>query len=104
MENDEYFSNEYKEMLETLSPLSEVLNCGFLVRKDESLVVKESVDPPGKMQKSVSSICLDSMDQVHGAPNKPWFLNNVQVDFGNVSGMRRAFSDGDIKVIFYISY
>ncbi|KAK1415196.1 hypothetical protein QVD17_30969 [Tagetes erecta] len=93
--NDEYFNNVFNEM----SPLSEVLNCEFLVKTNESSVVKESVHPPGQIQKSVSSDCLGSMDRVHGAPNKPGFFINTQVEFGNVYGMRRAFSDGDIKTL-----
>ena len=40
------------------------------------------------------------MDWIQGAQVKSSFLNFSEIDFGNAYGMRRAFSDGDIKVIF----
>ncbi|XP_031391123.1 uncharacterized protein LOC116203513 isoform X2 [Punica granatum] len=51
-------------------------------------------------QKSVSSGCLISTDWMKGtAVSKPRFLDFVEVDFGAVYGMRRAFSEGDIKTL-----
>ncbi|XP_076960879.1 zinc finger protein CONSTANS-LIKE 6-like [Bidens hawaiensis] len=102
--NDEFLTNvfhEYKEIMEKdaeneTSPLSEVLNYKFTVKIDESPIVKEHVHPPGQIPKSMSSDCLNSMDRVHEAPVKPWFL---EVDFQNAYGMRRAFSEGDIKTL-----
>ncbi|KAF5772255.1 putative transcription factor C2C2-CO-like family [Helianthus annuus] len=102
--NDEFLSNvfhEYKEMLEKdveteTSPLSEVLNYKLTVKTDESSIVKEHVHPPGQISKSMSSGCLSSMNLVQEAQTNPGFL---EVDFENVYGMRRAFSDGDIKTL-----
>ncbi|KAI7742775.1 hypothetical protein M8C21_031605, partial [Ambrosia artemisiifolia] len=102
--NDEFLSNvfhEYKEILEKdveteTSPLSEVLNYKFTVKTDESLTVKEHVHPPGQITKSMSSNCLHSMDLVQKDRIKPGLL---EVDFENVYGMRRAYSDGDIKTL-----
>ncbi|KAI3818036.1 hypothetical protein L1987_11838 [Smallanthus sonchifolius] len=98
---DEFLSNVFKEILEKeaeteISPLSEVLNYKFT---NESSTVKENVHPPGQIPKSMSSGGLNSMDQVHGAQIEPGFLDVTEFDFGNVYGMRRAFSDGDIKAL-----
>ncbi|KAI3731365.1 hypothetical protein L1987_62553 [Smallanthus sonchifolius] len=96
--NDEFLSNVFKEILEKeaeteISPLSEVLNYKFT---NESSTVKENVHPPGK---SMSSDCLNSLNQVHGTQIEPGFLDVTELDFENVYGMRRAFSDGDIKAL-----
>ncbi|KAK9063150.1 hypothetical protein SSX86_017020 [Deinandra increscens subsp. villosa] len=81
---------EYKEILESdTSPLSEVLNYKF---QDESSVVKESVYSSGQISKSMSSDCLNSAGRVHGARIEP---GCTEVELG----MRRAFSDGDIKTL-----
>ncbi|CAI9295628.1 unnamed protein product [Lactuca saligna] len=90
--------HEFKEILakeatET-SPLSEVLNYKFTVRTDEIPIVKETVHPPGQIVKSVSSDCLSSMEWI-----QPGVLNTMEVNFANVYGMRRAFSEGDIKTL-----
>ncbi|XP_071732612.1 uncharacterized protein [Rutidosis leptorrhynchoides] len=99
--NDVY--HEYKDILEKreveTSPLSEVLNYKIPVKIDESVTVKENVHPPGQIPKSMSSDCLSSVEWIHGAQTKPGFLNITDVNFGNVNGMRRAFSEGDIKTL-----
>jgi hypothetical protein len=49
-------------------------------------------------QKSMSSGCLTSMEEwVHGVGSS--FLDFPGMDFGSVYGMRRAFSEGDIKTL-----
>ncbi|XWS50367.1 hypothetical protein CRYUN_Cryun12cG0081900 [Craigia yunnanensis] len=50
-------------------------------------------------QKSVSSGCLSSTEWMQEAAIKPNFLDFPGMDFGSVYGMRRAFSDGDIKTL-----
>ncbi|KAI3778183.1 hypothetical protein L2E82_07270 [Cichorium intybus] len=95
--------HEFKEILakeatET-SPLSEVLNYNIPVKTDEIPIVKENVHPPGQIPKSVSSECLSSSEWTNGAQLKPGFFNITELDFGNVYGMRRAFSEGDIKTL-----
>lgn len=57
---------------------------------------------PGSIQKSISSGCLSSMEEywLHGAnPTGPNFFGFPGLDLGAVYGMRRAFSDGDIKTL-----
>lgn len=63
-----------------------------------SMVNELPLDSP--FQKSVSSGCLSSMDWVTGSALKPNFLDFPGLDLGAVYGMRRAFSEGDIKVKF----
>ncbi|MFS7914455.1 putative transcription factor C2C2-CO-like family [Helianthus anomalus] len=77
------------------SPLSEVINFSFPVKSDENLVAKENVDPSCQIPKSMSSDSLNSMDWIQGAQVKSSFLNFSEIDFG----MRRAFSEGDIKTL-----
>ncbi|KAI3815670.1 hypothetical protein L1987_15349 [Smallanthus sonchifolius] len=107
LQNEEFLSNvfqEYKEILEKeaeteSSPFSEVLNYKFPVNTDESSTVRENVHPPGQIPKSISSDCLSLIDWIQGVQIKPSFLNISEVDFRNVYGMRRTFSDGDIKTL-----
>nr|XP_043632666.1 uncharacterized protein LOC122603886 isoform X2 [Erigeron canadensis] len=76
------------------SPYPQVLNPNLT---DENSVVKEHVLPPSyQIPKSISSDCLTSMDWIQGTQVKPSYLNFSEIDFG---GMRRAFSEGDIKTL-----
>ncbi|XP_059629055.1 zinc finger protein CONSTANS-LIKE 4-like isoform X2 [Cornus florida] len=80
-----------KDAIET--PFSDVLDIKIPgVRTDENLVAEDKLPPEGPFQKSESSGCLSSMEWIHGAPMMPSFL-----DFPAAFGMRRAFSEGDIK-------
>ncbi|XP_015878427.2 uncharacterized protein LOC107414762 isoform X2 [Ziziphus jujuba] len=82
------------------APLSEVLDIKIpILRADNSQIQEDKplLDVP--FQKSVSSGCLHSMDWMHGAVTKPSFLDFPGMDFGSVYGMRRAFSEGDIKTL-----
>ncbi|XP_059304624.1 zinc finger protein CONSTANS-LIKE 10 isoform X2 [Lycium ferocissimum] len=75
-------------------PLSEVLDMKIpIVKADENL------DSEGSFQKSISSGCLSSMDWMHGPPMRPNFIDFGGMDFGAAYGMRRAFSEGDIKTL-----
>ncbi|GJX87644.1 CCT domain-containing protein [Tanacetum coccineum] len=107
LQNEKFLNDvfhEYKDILENeaeseTSPLSEALNYKFPVKTDESSTVKESVHPPGQIPKSMSSECLSSMEWIHGDQVKPSFVNITKMELGNVNGMRRAFSEGDIKTL-----
>ncbi|GMJ10902.1 CONSTANS, CO-like and TOC1 motif [Hibiscus trionum] len=52
-----------------------------------------------QFSKSVSSSCLSSMEWMQGAAIKPNFLDFHGTDFDTDYGMRRAFSEGDIKTL-----
>ncbi|XP_051121841.1 uncharacterized protein LOC127245149 isoform X2 [Andrographis paniculata] len=92
----------------TETPLSEVLS--IKIPTDETYLDEKSVSfqksissnsiLEGPFQKSVSSGCLKSMDSMVETPLNPSFLDFPVLDFGAVYGMRRAFSEGDIKVSF----
>ncbi|XP_071707461.1 uncharacterized protein [Rutidosis leptorrhynchoides] len=80
------------------SPFSQVLGFSFpVVSTEENLVVKENDDDPScQIPKSMSCDSLNSMDW---AQVKPSVVNFSEIDFGNAYGMRRAFSEGDIKTL-----
>ncbi|CAN0901833.1 Zinc finger protein CONSTANS-LIKE 12 [Linum grandiflorum] len=84
-------NHEFSDVLDikTLPPL----------RTEESQMLQELVpaDDVG-LSKSVSSGCLSGMDWIPGASVKqPSFLDFPGIDFTAAYGMRRAFSEGDIK-------
>ncbi|KAI3720595.1 hypothetical protein L2E82_31584 [Cichorium intybus] len=107
LQNEEFLNDVFYECKNILakeaatepSPLSEVLSFNFPVTTDESTVVKEDVHPSCQIPKSMSSDSLNSMDWIQGAQIKSSFLNFSDLDFGSAYGMRRAFSDGDIKTL-----
>lgn len=81
------------------TPLSEVLDTNVPVaRTMEDQIQKSKVLSDVPFQKSVSSGCLSSMEWLHGSGARPNFLDFPGIDFSAAYGMRRAFSDGDIKV------
>ncbi|VFQ77641.1 unnamed protein product [Cuscuta campestris] len=86
-----------KDPIET--PFSEALDISIpIVENDENLTVEKHLTSQGLFQKSGSSESLCSMERVQGVPpTKPNFLNFSAMDFGAVYGMRRSFSEGDIK-------
>ncbi|KAL3524407.1 hypothetical protein ACH5RR_017241 [Cinchona calisaya] len=65
----------------------------------ENLVAHGDLLSQVSFQKSVSSGCLSSMEWIHGAAVRPNFLDFPGMDLGSVYGMRRAFSEGDIKTL-----
>lgn len=85
----------------TDTPLSEVLDIKIPLAKtnDDNLITGDMLSQ-GQFQKSVSSGCLNSMEWIPGTSMKPNFLDFSTMDLGSVYGMRRAYSDGDIKVKF----
>ncbi|XVE58381.1 hypothetical protein DITRI_Ditri04bG0165300 [Diplodiscus trichospermus] len=79
--------------------LAEVLDVKIpVVKTDENQNQENKVFSDGPFQKSVSSGCLNSMEWMQGAAIKPNFLDFPGMDLSSVYGMRRAFSEGDIKV------
>ncbi|XP_038997768.1 uncharacterized protein LOC120122724 [Hibiscus syriacus] len=95
----ESFPNE--QLLEVLN--TSATGCGLdfetpVVEIDESLNQENELLGDTSFQKRVSSGCLSSMGSLQGAAIKPNFLDFPLMDFGSVSTMRRALSEGDIKV------
>lgn len=86
------------------TPLSEVFSIKIPSKSFTS--VDENLVGEGQFQKSISLSCLRSMDSAHEAVvQRPTFLDYSVLGFGSTAyGMRRAFSDGDIKVdwFFYL--
>ncbi|GMJ13602.1 CONSTANS, CO-like and TOC1 motif [Hibiscus trionum] len=82
------------------TPQSEVLDAEVPVLKtDENQYHENEMLCDVPFQKSVSSDCLSSMEWMQGAAIKPSFLDFPGMDFGSANGMRRAFSEGDIKTL-----
>ncbi|XP_070027163.1 uncharacterized protein [Nicotiana sylvestris] len=81
-------------------PFSEVLDMKIpIVKADENLTADENLVSQVSFQKSISSGSLTSMDWIHGASMRPNFIDFGGMDFGAVYGMRRAYSEGDIKTL-----
>ncbi|CAL0319506.1 unnamed protein product [Lupinus luteus] len=90
-----------KDLLEKAaieSPLSEILEIKVPVLNMDEYSIQEDKPFPD-MPKSVSSVSLSSMDWMHGAAMKPTFLDFPGIDFNSDYGMRRSFSEGDIKAL-----
>ncbi|XP_073131582.1 uncharacterized protein [Henckelia pumila] len=78
--------------------LSEVLSImGPTVKTDENNNAHENLLEESSFQKSISSSCLSSLENVQEAPLKPSFLDFHVMDFGDLNGIRRSFSEGDLK-------
>lgn len=106
IQNEQLLSEVYyeckKDLLEKAaidSPLSEILEIKIpALNIDENFGQENKPLPDVPLPKSVSSGSLSSMDWMHGAAMKPAFLDFPGIDFNAFCGMRRAFSEGDIKV------
>ncbi|CAL0305436.1 unnamed protein product [Lupinus luteus] len=92
-----------KDLLEKAaieSPLSEILEIKVpSLNLDEYSIQEDKPFPDTPFPKSVSSASLSSLDWMHGAAVKPAFLDFSGIDFNSVYGMRRSFSEGDIKTL-----
>ncbi|KAI9097856.1 hypothetical protein K1719_025627 [Acacia pycnantha] len=87
-----------KEAIE--SPLSEILEIKVPALNTDEIQIQESKPFPGSpLPKSVSSGCLSSMEWMQGTAMKPAFINFPGINFCADYGMRRAFSEGDIKAL-----
>jgi hypothetical protein len=108
LQNEQLLSEVYyeckKDLLEKAaieSPLSEILEIKIpALNIDENSIQENKPNPDVLLPKSVSSESLNSMDwRMNGAAMKPAFLDFPGIDFSTVYGMRRAFSEGDIKTL-----
>ncbi|KAF5731245.1 CCT motif family protein [Tripterygium wilfordii] len=100
--NDVFYgcSNDLMAKAAIETPLSEVLDIKIPIDNTSENQIQENNSLPDlPFQKSISSSCLTSMEWVQGAAVKPSFLDFPGMDFGEVFGMRRAFSEGDIKTL-----
>ncbi|KAK2409736.1 CCT motif family protein [Trifolium repens] len=106
LQNEQLLSNVFydckKDLFEKTameSPLSEILEIKVpLLSIDENTIQENKQLPDITLPKSVSSGCLSSMDWMHGSASmKPAFIGVSEIDFDAVYGMRRSFSEGDIK-------
>ncbi|XP_061356170.1 putative zinc finger protein CONSTANS-LIKE 11 [Gastrolobium bilobum] len=107
LQNEQLLSDVFyeckKDLLEKValeSPLSDILEIKIPTLNIDEILVQENkplADVP--LPKSVSSGSLSSMDWMYGAAMKPAFLDFPGIDFNAVNGMRRAFSEGDIKTL-----
>ncbi|KAF4380409.1 uncharacterized protein LOC115716560 [Cannabis sativa] len=93
-----------KDLLEQAAmdmPLSEVLDIKIpSLRIDENFIQENKLFSDSSFQKSISSECLSSMEWMQGPVTKPNFLDFPGMDLGAAAyGMRRAFSEGDIKTL-----
>ncbi|KAL3652436.1 hypothetical protein CASFOL_002117 [Castilleja foliolosa] len=74
------------------TPFSEVMDINIPTLKNDEDFVAE-----GPFGKSASSSCLRSMDYAHEAVKRPMFPDFPVSEVGGDYGMRRSFSEGDIK-------
>ncbi|XP_028790022.1 zinc finger protein CONSTANS-LIKE 9-like isoform X2 [Neltuma alba] len=99
----EVFYECKKDLLEKTaieSSLCEILDIKFpVLNTDENKIQVNRQIHDVPLPKSVSLGCLSSMDWMQGAMIKPAFLEFPGIDFSEVYGMRRAFSEGDIKAL-----
>ncbi|XP_057451781.1 uncharacterized protein LOC130743544 isoform X2 [Lotus japonicus] len=100
---NEVFYECKKDLLQNaalVSPLSEILEVKIpLLSIDENSIQENKPLPDMPLPKSVSSGSLSSMDWMQGAAMKPAFLDIPGIDLSAVYGMRRSFSEGDIKTL-----
>ncbi|KAF1865054.1 hypothetical protein Lal_00004428 [Lupinus albus] len=80
------------------SPFSDILEIKAPALNMDEYSIQEDKPFPD-MPKSVSSVSLSSMDWMHGAAINPAFLDFPGIDFNSDYGMRRSFSEGDIKTL-----
>ncbi|KAF7816696.1 Zinc finger protein CONSTANS-LIKE 5 [Senna tora] len=108
LQNEQLLSEVFyeckKDLLEKAAielPLSEILEIKVPLLNTDENPIEENKPFPSTMPlpKSVSSECLSSMDWMQGAAMKPAFLDFPGIDFSADYGMRRAFSEGDIKAL-----
>ncbi|XP_022973055.1 uncharacterized protein LOC111471557 isoform X2 [Cucurbita maxima] len=107
LQSDQLLSEVYyeceKDLLEKAAiqtPISEVLDLKDQISKtDEHRIPENRPVLDATLQKSVSSGCLRSMDWMQGPAMKSSLLDFSGMDINEVYGMRRAFSENDIKTL-----
>ncbi|GMH29630.1 hypothetical protein Nepgr_031473 [Nepenthes gracilis] len=78
--------------------VSEVIDIKLPAVLPSEIPAEENKLPPElSFQKSVSSGCLSSIEWANATSMRPSFLRFPKLDFGSAFGMRRAYSEGDIK-------
>lgn len=107
LQNEQLLSDVFyeckKDLLEKTvmeSPLSEILEIRIPLLNIDENAVQENKPLPDMplLPKSVSSRSLSSMDWMHGSAMNPAVFGVSGIDFDAVYGIRRSFSEGDIKV------
>jgi len=107
LQNDQFLSEVFyeceKDLLEKAaieSPFSEILEIKVpFLNIDENTIQENKPFTDMQLAKSVSSGSLSSMDWMRGAAMKPSFIDIPAIDFNADYGMRRSFSEGDIKTL-----
>ncbi|RDX67692.1 Zinc finger protein CO3 [Mucuna pruriens] len=107
LQNEQLLSEVFyeckKDLLEKTvieSPVSDIMEIKVpALNIEENSIQKNKPLPDMTLPKSISSGSLNSMDWMHGAAMKPAFIDFPGLDFNAVYGMRRAFSEGDIKTL-----
>lgn len=110
MQNEQLLSEVFCEFEKDLlaneatgTPISNDLQIQIPVVTDENpAFAEEKVLSQGTLLKSISAECLSSTEWSHKNPTTPNSLDIHGIDFGSTCGygMRRSFSEGDIKVSF----
>ena len=106
LQSDQLLSEVYyeceKDLLEKAAiqtPISEVLDLKDQISKtDEHRIPENKPVLDATLQKSVSSGSLRSMEWMQGPAMKSSLLDFSGMDINEVYGMRRAYSENDIKV------
>ena len=111
MQNEQLLSEVFCEFKKDLlaneatgTSLSEVLQIQIPVATDGNPTKEEKLLSQTNIPKSASSECLNSMGWVCRNPVGDNYLEFPGMDFGAVYGMRRSYSEGDIKVIFFYRF
>ncbi|KAK9672450.1 hypothetical protein RND81_12G101600 [Saponaria officinalis] len=107
MQNEQLFCDAFdgcgNELLEKTSvetAVSDVMEIKFpLMTTNEVHIDENKTLSDLCFTKSDSSGSLSSMEWISGANVTPNFLDFPDIDFPSVYGMRRAFSEGDIKTL-----
>ncbi|XP_017244398.1 uncharacterized protein LOC108216214 isoform X2 [Daucus carota subsp. sativus] len=109
MQNEQLLSEVFCEFKKDLlaneatgTPVSSDLQIQIPFATDENpSIEEEKVLLHGSLLKSTSAECLGSSEWTHKNLVRPNILDNRGIDFGITYGMRRSFSEGDIKTIGY---
>ncbi|KAK9724800.1 hypothetical protein RND81_05G099400 [Saponaria officinalis] len=104
MQNEQLFCDVFdgcrKELFEKTSveaAFSDVMQFPLMMTSEAQIDENKTL-PDLRFTKSDSSGSLSSMEWVSAANVRPDFLDFPDLDFPAAFGMRRAFSEGDIKV------
>ncbi|CAL9166056.1 unnamed protein product [Musa hybrid cultivar] len=86
------------EESEIENSISELLDVKIpAVQIDEVPPSKDLSQADGSMQKSISSGCLNSVEWVPRSTMRPEFFDFQELDFEAAFGLKRSYSEGDIR-------